>query len=462
MAVKNLNVDWKKWYKDHLTDTHGAAQAIKKGDVVWMGQGAQIPYDMLDDMNEHMDDYNDVFLMWNCSLYPFELLMNPETVNHFRLTSMFDVVLERMSQGMGIMENNGNGYDHVLETLTTYGCNTVAFHILPPDENGYCNFGHYGCSNGEILSHMPSVTKKIAFIDKTGMCPMRGDRDFVSIHISEFDYIVEDADTEMIVYPAPGPTPVDEKIAKYIIPYLKNGDKIEIGWGGLGEEILNNLRGTGQYEIFSEVFCETMMPAVLEGTITSITACSPGACSLEFFDFCMRDERVHLLPMTKSINLEYIDKQENMVAINSTFMVDLLGQGCSEAQGLKPYSGAGGSLAYIYGAFRAPGGRSFVSLRSVHTDENGEEVSNIVPWLPEGCIVTTPKNVQMYIVSEWGVADVYLKTIPDRVKALLKIAHPKYRKWLYDSILSSPLVYEKDFPEDFDLFDNVAPEDMPK
>ncbi|MEG0875815.1 MAG: acetyl-CoA hydrolase/transferase C-terminal domain-containing protein [Oscillospiraceae bacterium] len=459
MAERNLELDWKKWYSDHLTALEGSSKLIQDGDVVWVGQGPQIPFGMLDELNAHVEDYHNVFFIWNCSTYPFDLLTNPESKGHVRMTSMFDLIFERMSQELGIMENSGNGYDHIYETLMMYGCNTFAVHILPPDENGWCNFGHYGCSNGNEIIHMPGVKKKIAFIDKTGVLPIHGERDHVSVHISEFDYILE-ADTEMIEFPEPLPTASDKKIAANIAPYIHEGDKLEIGWGGIGLEVLKNLKGTGTYEIFSEVFCDSMAKLCEEGVLTSITACSPAACTPYFFEFASRDNRVNLISMLESINLDVIDKQENLVAINSTFMVDLIGQACSEAQGLKPYSGAGGSLAYIYGAMRAPGGRSFVNLRSTFVDPQGKLRSNIVPWLPAGSIVTTPKNIMMYIVTEWGVADVFLKTLPDRIRALIKIAHPKFRKWLRDEIATTPMIFEADFAG-YQLYDNLAPEDIP-
>ena len=153
------------------------------------------------------------------------------------------------------------------------------------------------------------------------------------------------------------------------------------------------------------------------------------------------------------IDLFEIAKQDNIVAINATFMVDLLGQACSEAQGLTPYSGVGGSFSYIYGAMRSKGGRSFLCLRSTYHDADGVCHSNIVPWLPEGCIVTTPKNYQMYIVTEHGLADVYLKTMPDRIRAMIRIAHPDYREELKQKILTTSLITEADF-RGYEMFDN--------
>ena len=117
-------------------------------------------------------------------------------------------------------------------------------------------------------------------------------------------------------------------------------------------------------------------------------------------------------------------------------------------------TGAGGSFAYIYGAATAKGGRSFLCLRSTYNDHDGERHSNIVPWLPEGVIVTTPKNFVMYIVSEYGLADCFLKTCKDRIRALIKIAHPDYRKELMEKIVTTPLIKEDDF-EGYDPFDNI-------
>ncbi len=152
-----------------------------------------------------------------------------------------------------------------------------------------------------------------------------------------------------------------------------------------------------------------MMDLVEEGVLTSVLACSPACCTERFYKFLSTDNRIKLLPRNRMIELFEVAKQENIFAINCTMMVDLLGQACSEAQGLNPYSGAGGSFAYIYGAMRSKGGRSFLCLRSTYKDEERVRHSSVVPWLPEGSIVTTAKNAQMYIVTEHGVADVYLR-----------------------------------------------------
>lgn len=452
MAKENVSVDWKRYYKDHLVSLEEGAKAIQPGDGIWMGQATQLPYNLLDEMHAHMDAYNyhDISLLWNNANLPFDLLFDPESKKHFRMSSIYCLPLERMSGEMGIMEYAAASYELTEHWVFRNGCNTVAVHLCPPDENGFCNFGAYGVSNGARISKDPRVKKIIALIDHSQF-PIPGDPETVSIHVSRFDYIIEDDQVFVPITP-PAPTENDKKIASFILPYVHEGDQVEIGYGGLGEEMLTHLKSIGKLSVYTEVACDNMAALAEEGVLTKIVAASPGACSQRFFDFILNSPKAHFYPDDFIINAFNIAKQENIVAINATFMVDLLGQACSEAQGLKPYSGTGGSFAFVYGAINAPGGRSFMCLRSTYTDKHKNLHSNIVPWLPEGSIVTIPKNYQMYIVSEYGLADVYLKSCKDRIKALIKIAHPKFRRELKEKICTTPLISEEDFGDEYDKF----------
>jgi len=453
MAERNLAADWKKWYSEHLTDTAGAAGFIEDGDCVWLGQASEIPYTMLNYLDAHKEDYHGVTLLWNVMNVPNDLIFDHDAKKHFKMMSAYNLPLERMAIGMGNIECGGTTYDYLQTWPEQYDCNMLALHVCPPDENGYCNVGHYGVATNTVVNKRDFMKKKIAFIDRTGQWPIPGDYEITSMHITEFDRIVEE-DTELSEIPAQPPTELDVKIASFILPFIHTGDKVQIGFGGLGEEILAHLKGIGQLEVYSEVACDNMARLCEEGVLTKVCASSPGACSSVFMDFLAKDSRATLRPQSEMIDPLGVIPQENLVAINATFMCDLLGQCCSEAQGLTPYSGPGGSFAYIYGTTRSKNGRSFLCLRSTYKDHDGVRHSNVVPWLPEGSIVTTPKVFVMYLVSEWGVADVFCKSIPDRIRAIIRIAHPDYRRELMEKIVTTPLIGEDDF-EGYDAFDNV-------
>ena len=441
--------DWKQHYKEHLVSLQEATRAIKPGDCIWAGQASEIPVEFFDEMHAHQEDYHDVTIQWNCANAPFNFLFDPTSKQYVRLQGYFGLPLERISSEMGIVEYMGCNFDFFNQCPEVQGLNTLLVRLCPPDEEGYCNYGTYGVCTTSPLAKDPRITKKIGIIDRTGNFPALGDKDITSIHVTDLDYIVE-CDSDFMEVPAPGATDVDVAIASYIAPYINEGDRVEIGWGGLGEEILRNLKHKGiKFEVFSEVACDSTLPLLKEGIITHITAVAPGACSVEFMKQIGFDDRITLVPQMEGIHPFAIAQVDNIVAINSTFMCDLLGQCCSEAQGLTPYSGAGGSFAYTYGATQAKGGRSFICLRSTYNNSKGETCSNVVAWLPEGSIVTTVKNLVMYLVTEWGVADVYLKTLKDRIRNIIKIAHPDFRKELKDKICTTPLIGEDDFPQDY-------------
>lgn len=460
MATRNLNCDWQKYYEEHLVSIEEAAKHIEAGDVIFLGQATQVPYAFLDYLYEHKEEYHDVSFWYNVMNYPNNMVFDHDIKGHFRLLNIYNLPLDRMGIDAHTVEVLGAGYDSYTNCMKEYGVNGSALQVAPPDANGWCNVGGYGVCTNALTERMPEITKKFGFIDSTGVFPVPTDElEWGNIHVTEFDYIIKN-DTEMFELPTPQPTEVDEKVASYILPYINEGDKVQIGFGGLGEAILSNLdKAPGSFEVFSEVLCDSMLPLVESGKITKLRASSPGACTKDTFqwlsDNCSKYD-VRLVPRTTCIEALGVMENQNMVAINATFMVDLLGQACSEAQGLKPYTGMGGSMAYIWGTQRVRGGRSFLCLRSTYVDKAGVTQSNVVPWMPAGSIVSMLKNYVMFIVSEHGIADVYLKTYVDRIKAIIKVAHPDFREWLKEQILTTPLIEECDF-DGVDIMDSTPP-----
>lgn len=435
---------WQDHYENHLVSMEDAAKSIKSGDNIWMGAATGVPYEFLDTLNDMRENLHNIRILYNVANTPFNMLFDPDSKKHFHIISHFTLPLERASGEMGIADFHSCPFEFLFRSvLDVYEANTVATRVCPPDESGWCNTSIYGVNSTVKIAHDPRITKKIAIIDHT-QSPAGGTREEVCLHVTEFDYIVE-FDSEPMYLPQAAPSPVDQKIAEYVTPFIHDGDKLQVGFGGLGDAVLSYIgEHLHDIEIFTEVACDSMVPLLEKGIAKHLTAASCGAGGQALYDM-LGTEKCTIRDITMQIDPFEISKQDNLVAVNSTFMVDLTGQACSEAQGLKQYSAVGGAFGYLYGAIRSKGGRSLLCLRSTYKDHDGVLRSNIVPWLPEGSIVTTPRYLSMYIITEYGVADVFLRTVKERIKALINIAHPDFREDLKSKIISTGMISEEDF-----------------
>lgn len=398
----------------------------------------------MNELYKRNGEIEDITIMYNFSTGLFDMLFDEESKKSFRIMSWFTGPLDRMSGQMDILEFHSAPYEYFIkETMDVYDANTMVIEVCPPDEDGYSNVAILSAPYFKSFYNYPKqFTKKIAVINKEQF-PAQGADDVVKVKLDWFDYIVED-NHEISFVPESGPTPVDEIIGNFVMEYVNDGDTIQIGKGGLGEQITMSLHNKRNIKVFAEILGDSMIGLAASGAIDHITT---AGCygSPAIYEFTGTSPLVETRDLGDMIDPCNIGKQDNMVAINSTFMVDLLGQACSEAQGLKQYSSVGGQFGYMYGATRSKGGRSFLCLRSTYTNSEGVLCSNIVPWLPEKCIVTAPKYLAMYIVSEYGVADVYLRTNKDRIRALLPIAHPDFQAELKEQIISTGMITAEDF-----------------
>jgi acyl-CoA hydrolase len=436
---------WQEYYKSHLVTMDEAAKAIKSGDKLWCGETVSISYNFLNKLNEHRDTLKDVTILYNFSTSMFDMLFDEDVKDHFRLISMFTGPLDRMSGHMGIQEFHSMPYEMLIRAvMDVYGAEIMVTEMCPPDENGYMNCSILGVGIDSIIHRDPRIKMKIAVVNKhQSRAP--GDFDKINFPVTDFEMIIED-DHEMSYLPVSDPTEVDKKIAAHVMQYINDGDTIQIGMGGLGEQITKELYSKKNMKVYTEITVDSMVPLVDAGVVLSVRSAGCYGSPI-VYEFLGTSDKVIMEDLYSMLDPFSIGEQDNLVAINSTLMVDLTGQACSEAQGIKQYSSVGGSFGYLYGAIRSKGGRSFLCLRSTYRDDNGERHSNIVPWLPEKCVVTTPRYLTMYIVSEHGVADVFLRTNKDRIRRLLKIAHPDYRAELKEQIVSTGQIAAEEFDD---------------
>jgi acyl-CoA hydrolase len=436
--------DWKKHYEEKLVSMEEAAGRVRSGDTVWMGSTLCVPYAFMDALADRHEELSDVTLLANMLLAPNKILMDPMYKKSFHTITFFANVLERMAAMQNNIDFHSAPYGFLVKSVTeVYKANVVAIEVCPPDEDGNFNVGVLGTNFTPTIIRSDCVKKRIAVVNKYQPVA-HGSEEVTKLPVAMFDHIVE-CDHDIPSLPVTEPTEFDKVIASQIMPYVNDGDTIQIGMGGLGNQIAKDLINKKDIHIFTEIGTDAMIELAEAGVVKDIRMAGAFGTKELYEWLGKRGDIVTLLDVDEVIDPNAVAKVDNIVAINSTFMIDLTGQACSEAQGVRQYSGVGGSFAFLSGAPLARNGRSFLCLRSTFTNKKGEVHSNIVSELPKGSIVTTPRYLPQYIVTEYGVADIYLKSNKDRIKALIPVAHPDFREQLRAEAIALGLMGEEDF-----------------
>ncbi len=296
--------------------------------------------------------------------------------------------------------------------------------VSPPDKHGYCSLGTSVETTRAALEMAACV---IAQVNKH-MPRTHGDG---FIHINQIDALVE-CDEKLHETILPAPNDVEDKIGNHIAGMIEDGSTLQMGIGTIPNAVLAKLNHHKNLGIHTEMFSDGVIPLVKSGVINnSQKAVHPGKIisgfvigSQNLYDFIDDNPMVNLLDIAYVNNVSVIRKNKKAVSINSAIEVDITGQVCADSISTKFYSGVGGQMDFIRGASLSEGGKPIIALPSV----TNKHASKIVPILKPGAgVVTTRAHVQ-YVVTEFGVANLYGKNIKERIRAMINIAHPDHRE----------------------------------
>ena len=304
----------------------------------------------------------------------------------------------------------------------------VAFlHVSPPDEHGFCSLGvEVGVSKGAAENARMIIAEVNPRMPRT-----LGDS---FIHMSKIDYCV-DVDYSLPDFSTGEAGPLFQKVGKYIADMIEDGDCLQMGIGGIPNGVLPYLSSKRDLGIHTEIFSDGIIELVENGVINGERKTLhpgkivSGMClgTQRLYDFVNDNPLMEFRPTEYVNNPFLIAQNDHMVAINSAIEVDLTGQVCADSIGSRMYSGVGGQQDFIRGAAHSKGGKPIIALPSTVTTRDGRMMSKIVATLKPGAGVTTTRNDVHYVVTEYGVADLYGKTVRQRARALIDIAHPDFR-----------------------------------
>lgn len=435
-------MNWQEIYKSKLVSLEDSVKAVKSGDRIFYSAGCSAPPDLINALTKRYQELENVTLISGLLLYPFEYL-KPQYRGHLNHLSIFLGPVERKFMPFGNVEINSYHFSQTDWLSVNYiKANVLMCECSPPDERGYMSYGPLGTFNNNIVKEhaqkvLVQVNKRTPYV--------YGSKNL--IHVTEVDCIFE-KDHEIPELPNIPVTELEKKIGSYIAERIEDGSTIQIGLGGIANAVGYLLESKKDLGVHTEMLVDSMVALAKKGVITckkktfmpgQIT-CGFGIGSRELYDFMDRNPLVGTHPTSFVNNVYNIAANDNFVSINNALTVDLTGQAGSESLGYDQYSCTGGQLDFVRGASMSKGGKSFIALESTAKSKEGS-VSRIVTKFLPGQAVTTPRTDIQYVVTEFGVAELRNKSIPERVKEMVSIAHPDFREQLLKEAKEARLIY---------------------
>ncbi len=421
---------WEKEYVGKLRTADEALQYVQSGMRVYIQPGCAEPETLVEALMRRGPSVYDVEIvhMMTVGCAPY---VAPEMVGHFRHNAMF------IGSNVRDAINDGRAdytpiYLGEIEQLFESGAMPIDVALLqlsPPDSHGFCSFGvgvdtsltAAKCARyviGQINDQMPRTY---------------GDS---YIHISKLNAVVESS-RPLCELKTPKVTDVHIAIARHVASLIDDGAVIQTGIGGIPNAVLPFLMDRKDLGVHSELVSDGVIPLVEAGVLTGARKnYKPRKIIVGFvlgtkkmFEFVDNNPIFEFHPTAYTNHPAFIARNDNMVAINSALQIDLTGQVCSDSIGNQFYSGIGGQVDFLRGASYSRGGKPIIALSST---AKGDSVSRIVAMLSPGAGVVTSRGLVRYVVTEYGVAYLHGKSIRERAKALIEIAHPKFRNELYE------------------------------
>jgi acyl-CoA hydrolase len=309
----------------------------------------------------------------------------------------------------------------------------AVFKTAPVDADGFFNFGPSTIWMRAIVERA-----KVVIVEETVTIPyVYGSG--TGVHVSEVDYIIPGNDTPMAELPKGPATEVDKAVARLIAAEIEDGACLQIGIGGMPNAVCSLLAESpvSDLGIHTEMMTDGIVDLYRAGRITGARkqlnpgkmVCTFALGSQYLYDFVGHNPEVEFHPVDYTNLPHVIMQNDNVVSINNTTQVDLQGQAASESDGFRHISGTGGQLQFVRGAYGSKGGKSFMCLASTY-EKKGERKSRIVTAMTRGNVVTTPRTDIMYVVTEYGMVNLKGRSIAERARALISIAHPDFREEL--------------------------------
>lgn len=420
-------------YLSKLCSPDQAARIIKSGDWIDIGMGAGFPSLMDAAIARRKDELRDVKIRASLIFEPIQMVECDPERKHFIYNSWHMTSYERKLFDRGLCSFTPMVFRNLGAYYTYFLTVNVAILAVPPmNAHGYFNFSVANAYARAVLDKADIVILEV----NENLPWVYGGLD-ECIHIDDVDMIVEGPHGPL---PSLAPTtasPEEMKIAEYVVQNMTNGSTLQLGIGSLPNAVgqmlaKSDLRDLG---VNTEMLCDSYLQLYKAGKVTnrmknidrykSVFGFAVG--SPELYEWSRENPGVVTYPVSYCNDPSIIAQLDNFVSINNCISVDLYGQICAETAGTRQISGTGGQLDFLEGAQMSKGGKAFICMTSSFKDKSGKVMSRIKPMLASGDVVTDPRSLAFYLVTEYGGVNLLGCTTWERAERLISIAHPDFR-----------------------------------
>jgi acyl-CoA hydrolase len=411
-----------------------ALKCVKSGDRVFIHGSAATPVQLVKALQSRHGELQDVELVSITTLGDVDFF-EPHLRGSFFFNSLF------VSAATRKVANSSYG-DYVpvflseIPLLFRRGIlplDVALIHVSPPDRHGFCTLG----TAVDVARAAVDVAKIIVAQVNPLMPRTHGDG---FIHISEIDFLVEGR-MELPELDYSNQTGwAYEQIGKNVASLVEDGATLQMGIGAIPDQVLKNLTSHKDLGIHTEMLSDGVIPLIEKGVVNNrlkklnrgrtVTGFIAGTRKL--YNYVDDNPSIRVMDISYVNDTSVIRRNHKATAINSAIEIDLTGQVCADSIGTYQYSGIGGQMDFIRGASLSEGGKAIIALPSVTT--RGE--SRIVPFLKEGAGVVTTRGHVHWVITEYGIVDLFGKNLKQRAKSLIGIAHPDQKEKLEQAYYS--------------------------
>ena len=412
-----------------------AAALVKSGDWVDYGFGLSQPDEFDRALAGRAATLSDVKIRSALTLSPRATFEADPHGHHFHFFNWHFSAYDRKQHDAGrcnyIPMNFGETPDFYRRFIDPV--DVVCIKTAPKDHRGFYNFG---CST----TYLEALTERarMVIVEACETMPhVSGPAN--GIHVSNVDFVIDGGKGALPQMLPGAASSIERDVARLIAAEIEDGSCLQIGIGGMPNAVCSFLRAANLRDlgVHTEMLVDGVADLIEAGVVTN--AKKQIDAGLTVFSFAVGSAQLYRIidrnPAFAAYAVDYtnlpanIARNDRVVSINNTTQIDLQGQAASESAGVRHVSGTGGQLQFVRGAYASQGGKSFICLSSTY-EKAGARRSRIVSTLTPGNIVTTPRTDTMYVVTEYGMVNLKGKSVAERAKALISIAHPDYREQL--------------------------------